>query len=182
MTAIFTIDLTPHEQTLLDEIRFQGCDDPVDVRRSAEAALRLTQSLLERGGIPEHRRSYFTDAQHNAGGPRVSGLQRFERNGCRGVEVLRHPHFLKHLRYFIFGADLPGAVCNAFKAEVDACGFVTSGDVEPLCKKARALVRGHRLVAHRTRDEFYKLALDCGLSQGVAASIRNAVRTVQVSQ
>lgn len=177
--ATFTIELLPEERTLVDEITFDPVRNPVDHERNAAIAERLTRSLMDRGGIPKRRLRYFTDADFNIGGRGTSRQGRFERNGCREEDIPRHPNFLRYLCYFIFGADLPDAIRSEFKADVDACGFVTSGDVEPLRKKARTLVRRHGLTAYNAQEELYKLALDCGLSQSAAASIRDAVSTVR---
>jgi len=100
---------------------------------------------MKRGAVPEHRRHYFTDPAYNLGGRGSSNQQIFEGNGCRGTDILRHPHFLPYLRYLILGADLPDAVRDAFKVEVESCGMVTSSDVVPLGKKAKALTRRYRL-------------------------------------
>ena len=32
--------------------------------------------------------------------------------------MLRHPHFLTHLRYFIYGSDLPAPVIEGFEKRV----------------------------------------------------------------
>jgi len=56
--------------------------------------------LLERNAIPEHRFKYFTDPDYRKG--RIKGSRRdlFRRNRNSDEEILRHPHFLEHARYF----------------------------------------------------------------------------------
>lgn len=180
MMETFAVQLEPVERAVLGQIEFDvlRCVDHVEVERNANLAVQLVQSLVKRSAIPEHRR-YFTDPAYNVGGRGSSNQQIFERNGCRGTDILRHPHFLPYLRYFVLGADLPDDVRDAFKAEVEACGMVTSSDVVPLGKKAKALTRRYGLKPHEARDEFFKLALDCGLAPHTAVFIRDAVRTVR---
>jgi hypothetical protein len=79
------------------------------------------------------------------------------------------------MRYFNHGANLPNRVNNDFCREVKACGQVTSGDIGPLGKFARRQARSERLDPHTAHEEFYKLVLDCGLSERVARSIRDNV-------
>ncbi len=100
----------------------------------------------------------------------------FIRNGNVGEEIYRHPHFLKFLSYFIYGAKLPEPVIKAFSDEVTKCEPVTSGDIVPLGKSARTQARLYRLSPHSAAEEFYKLALDCGLSQMYASAVRQSVK------
>lgn len=174
------IDLTETEQALLSEIELEALSltDHVHTKRNGELATSLIKELVARGGIPEHRLKYFTDPAYNAGGRGASRHDEFERNGCRGDEINRHPHFLKYLRYFIHGPDLPESVISAFHDKVKACGHVTSGDIIPLGKAARELARSAGLTGREARDEFFKLALECGLGTSIGAAIRQAVSRV----
>lgn len=174
----FTIDLTPEEIALADALQFnplafQGSHDAFIT--NAELARRLTTSLLERHGIPEQRLQYFADPECYPGGRGRSRKQGFERNGTHGDAMLRHPHFLKYLHYFIHGADLPTPVMEAFALAVEACGPVSSGDIPPLGATARKLARNSHLESKSAADEFFKLCLDLGLSPSRAASIRSSV-------
>lgn len=175
MKEAFAIELTPEEQALLAAITFNAPRDHVDYQRNGEIALRLTQTLFARDAVAEHRMRYFNDAEYNPSNRKRSRQDGFVRNGCRGDDILKHGHFLPFLRYFIFGADLPDNVRDAFKAAVETCGGVTSGDIAPLANTAKALARQFGLKSSDVRDEFYKLALDCGLSESDAAAIRGAV-------
>jgi hypothetical protein len=145
----------------------------------AEAMYALTKSLLSRDAIPEARKKFFTDPAFNIGGHGRSRLQVFEKNGTKGDAIFRHPHFLKYLHYFIYGPDLPTAVLDAFQRKVDACGFITSGDIVPLGDFARQQVRSHGLKPASAADEFFKLALDCGLDISDARSIRDSVKGIR---
>lgn len=176
MMDSFTIGLTAEEQTLAEAIEFEALNlkDHIHAEQNAQLAVALMRSLIARDGIPEQRRKYFGDPAYHPGGRGSSRKQMFERNGCRGEAILRHPHFLAYLRYFIHGADLPPRVVAEFRTAVEECGMVTSGDIIPLGHKARTLARRLGLSRHEAREEFYKLALDCGLSSSTATAIRES--------
>jgi len=171
------IELQPGEQELLAAVNFQPdiTQPRAEVLRSLAAAAELAESLLRRHAIPDIRWRYFTDPELNVGGHGKSRRCVFEENGCKGRAILRHPHFLKYLRYFIFGPDLPRETVERFRqVVVDDAG--TSGEVlGQLRSVARAEARrlGHPRVD--LREEFLKLALECGLDDFVALSVRSAV-------
>jgi hypothetical protein len=79
----------------------------------------------------------------------------------------------------VHGPDLPAAVLDGFAAKVAACGSVTSGDIVPLGEYAKQQTRAHGLDGGGAAEEFYKLALECGLEEYEARSIRDAVKTVR---
>lgn len=177
-TTAFQIELTPEElaivgQMTFDQTAFQRDHDRYV--RNADLAYKLCASLLERGGIPDHRLRYFTDPEYFEGGRGKSRQQGYERHGTSGDDILRHPNFLKHLRYFIFGTELSDAISSRFASAVKECGMVTSGDIAPLGATARQLARAYRLERTMAADEFYKLSLDLGLSTMTAGSIRSSV-------
>lgn len=175
----FAIELTPEEQALADQIEFHvlALDGFESVRRNAQLARELTERLFGRDAVPEHRRRHFTDPTYNVSGRGRSRQQQFERHGRHGGAIAEHPHFLPYLHYFLFGADLPQSMRSSFQAAVEECGGVTSGDIPVLSRHARSLARRSGLPGYRAREEFYKLALDCGLGPSNATSIRDAVRT-----
>jgi hypothetical protein len=180
--GVKTVELTESEKALAARIDFEpsrSTHDAVAARANGEAARALTKSLMERKAIPEVRLRWFTDPAYNISGHGASRQQIFAKNGTRGEDILRHPHFLKHLRYFIYGPDLPAAVMESFEKEVAACGGVTSGDIVSLGNHAKQQARAHCLDGGRAAEEFYKLALDCGLNESTARSIRDAVKTVR---
>lgn len=178
----FTIELTPGEIALVDAMRFDPLafsNDHQAFRANAELAHQLTNRLLERDAIPVQRLRYFTDADYNPGGRGSSRRDVFERNGTFGDALLRHPHFLKFLRYFIHGAELPSSILTPFTKAVEDCGSITSGDIAPLSAAARQLVRTHSLDSKAAAEELYKLCLDLGLGADDAASIRSSVQQVR---
>jgi hypothetical protein len=95
------VELKESEKSLLAQIDFE----PSLTGHNAEAALAngeaahaLAKSLMERQTIPELRIRWFTDPAYNVGGHGASRKDVFAKYGTRGDNILRHPHFLKHLR------------------------------------------------------------------------------------
>ncbi|MGJ7572943.1 hypothetical protein ACSFBX_20610 [Variovorax sp. RB2P76] len=172
-----TIDLTNEEQKLLADIDFhpmQHFDEKV--KRSLAAAATLTPMLLRRGAIPERRLRYFTSSEW---GPRgKSRKDNFEGNGTRGAEIFAHGNFLRYLRFFIHGANLPQLVINAVRDQIGNLEWFSSGDLEPLRKLVRRLAREHSLDT-RNADDFMQLCADLGLSATDADSICRAVKQVK---
>lgn len=173
------IELTDEERGLFERIEFdQGRLSYETVQANGDLSEQLFDLLAARNAIPDHRRRWFTDAAFNPGGRGQSRQDQWRRNGTSGREVLRHPNFLEPFAYFICGPDLPPAAMAAFRAAVEDCGMVTSSDIPVLSKRARHLARQHGLPGHAASDEFYKLALDCGLG-GRASFIRDGVRSLR---
>jgi hypothetical protein len=174
------IQLTELERKLFDAIRFAGADGDYEAAvANGEAAAQLTRSLLRRGGIPEVRWKYFTDPDYRTGRLKGSWRDLFHRNGNSDEEMLRHFSFLQHLQYFVCGPDLPMAAIKAFQREVDRCGRVSSGDTIALGKFARQETRAHGLPPYEACEEYFKLALDCGVWVSHAHRIRQAIRTMR---
>jgi hypothetical protein len=117
---------------------------------------------------------FFADPDYNIGGHGISRKERFERN-ARGKDIMTHVDFLRYLRYFIYGPALRDGAIEAFQAKVASCGMVTSGDIIPLGDLAKRLMQTHGLQSGKAAEEFYKLALECGLQEGEARSIRYRV-------
>jgi len=180
-TEGFSIDLTLEEKSLLDKIELDALSlrGHEHAQRNGRLVIELIKSLVARRGIPEHRRRYFTDPDYYLGSRGRSRQQGFERNGRRGDDILSHPHFLAYLRYFLHGPNLPASVIGKFRQAVLDCGDVTSGDIDPLSKVARQLVRTYRLVPKKAADEFYKLSLEFDIDPDTAAFFHNAVRQVR---
>jgi hypothetical protein len=177
------IELTEREKALVFQIdfNFSATSHNSDSWRSmADAMEELMRSLLERNAIPEARRRFFEDPAYFIGGRGLSHLQVFQKNGTRGPAIFRHGNFVKYLRYFVYGPDLPKRVIEAFQRKVIDCGEpFTSGDSITVGDFARQLTRSHGLKAANAAEEFYKLALDCGLDAGDARSVRDTVRKVR---
>jgi hypothetical protein len=176
--AVSSVELTGAEKKLLARIEF----DPLGITGGVEqvnavchAAQELTRSLLNRNAIPDHRLRFFADPEYNIGGHGSSRKQILERN-ANGKDILTSAHFLKYLRYFIYGPSLPDAVIESFGKAVKDCGMVTSGDIIPLGDTAKKLTRKYGLANNEAAEEFYKLALEYGLQEYEARSIRDRVK------
>jgi hypothetical protein len=137
--------------------------------------------LLQRKAIPEVRLRYFEDPSFRTGRPKGSYRELFERNKTTGDDIYRHPNFLRHLRYFLSGAELPSDVVELFSRKAQSHGHVGPSDALELGTLARDLSRKFRLLPEieATAEEFYKLALDCGIYQGHAAVVRDRVRSMK---
>lgn len=177
------IVLTPEEQALFDRIAFDPDRYPseeADRESSTAAAVELMRSLRSRKVIPRIRLRYFTDPDLNVGGHGKSRKEVFEGKGVRGDAMLRHPHFLEYLKYFICGPDLLPETIDKFRQVlVEDAG--TSGMIlDQLQRVARAEAR--RLAPERQthlHEEFFKLALECEVNEHVARCVRDAVRQVR---
>jgi len=172
------IELTEREIALLDQIRFRYSSHD-ELRASLMRMTGLTESLLERGAIPEVRLLYFTDPERNPGGRGKSRQQVFENNGTSGTEIYAHGNFLKFLEYFIYGPALPPSIVAKFREAMSFSGHLTAGDINDLAPAARAAVRSARLKPHEAAEEFHKLALECGAMPSSAESIRKSVLAVR---
>lgn len=180
----YHVELTSDERLLLEQIDLRTNHGSHDQARAAYLAnqqpiLALVRSLSARQAIPQERIKYWNDADYNPGRIKASRKGAFERNSCTGDDIYIHPHFLAHLRYFLFGADLPDAVILAFEEGIGNPEWVSSSDVPAIGKLARELTRQHALDKSTAEDEFFKLGLDLGLGLDVAESIRHAVRQVR---
>jgi len=176
---LFTIALRTDEQQMLRDLSFDPLSFTGDFerfRRNADLAYRLTTALVKRDAIPRHRIRYFSDPEYHPGGRGKSPQDGFVRHGNDRDETLRHPHFPKYLRYFIYGADLPVAIIREYGDAVEDCGMVSSSDIPELGARGRALARTHRLGGGAAADEFFKLSLDLGLSVGQSLRIRESLK------
>jgi hypothetical protein len=175
-TASPAIALTDKEIILASRIDFNPSSDS----HNPDAMEELMRSIMERGAIPLARRKYFTNPEYLIGGRGRSRRQVFEGNGTRGIEIFRHPNFVKYLRYFLYGPDLPQAVIEEFNGKVVDCGEpFTGSDALEVASFARELTRSRRLDKRKAPNEFYKLALDCGLDAWDARTVRDGVMKVR---
>ncbi|MUZ65284.1 hypothetical protein [Agrobacterium vitis] len=141
--------------------------------------LALLQSLSDRSAIPQQRLSYWNDPQYHQGRIKASRKGLFERNGCKGADIYTHPHFLRHLRYFLFGAELPDNVITTFEEKVGNPEWVSSSDIVPIGKFARDLTRQCHLDKTEAPEEFFKLCIDMGLSLMTAESVMRSVKQMR---
>lgn len=180
------IALTPDEGAILAATKLRQEElfhESDGAQRNGELALALMTSLLARAAIPEVRLKYFEDPTYRTGRIKGSYRQLFERNKTVGDDIFRHPNFLQHLRYFLFGAELPDDVIEAFSGKALAYGHVGPSDALELGTFGRDLTRKRdlavRIGADAVAEEFYKLALDCRVYQGHALAIRKRVASIR---
>lgn len=179
------IELLEEERQLIKGINFDlqfnssGPNFHERLKESAELAQKLTLALLERNAIPQIRLDYLTDPKYNIGTLK-SRIEVFESNGTKGKDIFGHGHFLKYLKYLIFGPDLPVSVIDLFKKIVkDDLG--TTGDLlEELTRYTRAACRDLRMESGRAAEEFFKLANECGLDDTFSLAIRKAAMSVRM--
>jgi hypothetical protein len=184
----YHVRLTDGERALLERIDFSLLESSISGKQPADPhavyltnqapILALLKSLGERGAIPSARIKYWTEPSYNNGRIKTSRKGLFERNGCYDEEIYTHPNFLSYLRYFLFGADLPESVIRSFEERVGNPEWVTSSDVVPISRHARQLMREHRL-PYEAPEEFFKLALDMGLSIYTASAIEGSAKQVR---
>lgn len=172
------IYLTIDENALFHSIDFDS--SALDQTASSLASMGLlARSLLDRGAVPKERIAYLTDPQLNPGGRGKSRVQAIERNGTSGDELLIHPTFIKYIKYFVCGPDLPISAIERFKGEAMGSGYLTGGDINDLAPFARDCVRSNGLIPHHAAEEFFKLAIECGAMPSAAESIRSSVRAMK---
>lgn len=174
----YAIELTDEESEILSGIELdQPVLDHEQYKRQGPLVLRLLKSLVERSAIPEARLLYWSDPEYQIGRLKASHKGLFERSGRQGDEIYTHPHFLKYLRYFLYGANLPEGAIFEFEKVVGNPEWVSSGDITDITKGTRDIVRRHGLKDQD--EEFFRLALDVGLDVWFAKSVRDSVKQVR---
>ncbi|WP_300528046.1 hypothetical protein [Maricaulis sp.] len=174
----FAIELRDDEKALCEAVEFEALrlQHGYPAKRNGEMAAQLVALLTERDAIPECRLNWFVDPAYNVGGRGQSRRETFERNGCTGRDILEHPHFLPYLRYFIWGPQLPAPAIEGFCDAIDQCfGHITSSDISTLSTTARKLFRASSLDRRFAAEEFFKLAIECGVPLHYAPIIRDAI-------
>jgi hypothetical protein len=180
----YHIAFTEEESALLSKIDLRSDHQNHDEGHAAylanrEPILALLKLLSARRAVPAVRLSYWNDPNYRSGRVKGSRKALFERNGCTGADIYIHPHFLEHLRYLLFGSELPHAVIEEFEKRVGNPEWVSSSDIVPLGKAARDLTRRYRLDIAAAPEEFFKLCLDMGLGLSVAESVMRAVKQIR---
>jgi len=172
----FRIALNDEEEGLLRQIKFESHDHE-DLRRSTRAAKPLTLSLLKRGAVPQVRLDWMMDPELNVGLGR-SRFDVFRNNGTSGENIFEHGNFLKYLKYWIYGPDLPEAAIASIRDALD-CIDTEGGRRDRARMAARAAARSYRLDPKRAGDEFFKLILEMGGDADLGRSVREAARQVR---
>lgn len=174
------IKLTPEEEAIWVNITLDHQDPGYDHARNTDLVVRLMRLIHGRRAIPESRWKYFTEPIYRTGRRKGSVRDMLERNSHdTGEEIYRLPGFLQYLRYFVCGAQLPPVIVDRFRRRAFALGHVSGSDAAELGQFAKKLLREHGLASQNAAEEFYKLALDCGIYHSWAMSIREVLKKVR---
>jgi hypothetical protein len=178
--AVPDFALTSEETALYEKISFdwKGLDHAAFVK-NGDAVAALMKSLLARKAIPDIRMKYFTDPAYRSGRIKGSHHDLFRRSRNTDEEMMRHAQFLDYIDYFLHGPKLPADALRAFRDEVGRCAGVTSSDALPLARFARQETRKRGLAPHKAAEEYFKLALECGMWVSYAFLVRDKVKTIR---
>lgn len=172
---MFEINLNSTEAEYLLKIDFTLSKHD-RVSSSCDNALILMKSLIERKAIPDARIKYLTNPEYNFGS-RKSRIEVFESNGRKGDDIFKHPHFLKYLKYVVFGPDLNLEIKEGFKGLIESFGDFVSGEdytqIKAFIKNAIRSENYSEKDRHIISEEFFKLAIECGLQPFEAYQIRD---------
>ena len=177
---IANINLTPQEKALCDELgSFEiNLDENYETRISKlEKCFALTESLFQRYAIPERRLLYFFNPEYNLSNPKKSHKNIFESNGTIGAAIYRHPHFLKYLKYFIYGADLPEETKNILHKKYESCTFdddfveVAYLHLKPLHAQLSAEEKT------KFKEEVFKFCIDLGVDLRYSKNLKDKMKT-----
>ena len=172
------IELTEREAALAAKIEARKENHEPDAWDGVVSAMtELWRSLTQREAIPAARWQFFNDPECYIGGHGRSHRQTVEINN-KGP-FYTSTAFPRYLHYFIHGPNLPVSVAVALQKRIDDCSPPFNGtDALEVAAYARQLCRSHGL-GNRDADEFYKLALDCGLDPDYARTVRDSVKQVR---
>lgn len=145
---------------------------------TADAMEELMKALLARNGIPEIRLRVFSDPAYAETGNR-SRQNVFESNGTSGTDIFRHGNFVKYLRYFVKGPELPidaiDGLCKILNDDHGSSGMV----LDQYRRHARKCVRDFKLDPSNAGTEFFRLGLEIGMDVTAAHSLRDAAKSVR---
>jgi hypothetical protein len=180
MTVRPDIALDDDEQKLFQAISWEASAIAHErFVENAERVAELFKRLSARKAIPKQRIEYFINPEFRTG--RVKGSYRdiFYRNGNSDEEIVRHPHFLEFMKYFLCGPSLPASTMAEFRKSANRYGHIGPSDALELGNCARQEARNIGLSGQEAAEEFYKLALDCGIWVSHAQVIRDRVRKLR---
>lgn len=174
---IRVVELLPEELLLLKKIGDFSIDITwtYEIRQEIlDASFNLSYSILKRNAVPFYRLRYFDDPKHNLSNPKRSRLDNFMEKLSSVDEIMKQPTFLKYLKYFIYGPDLPTRVVSELvkiKEEV----FYD----DEFFNNAKPLVsffcRNSPISKSSLAEEFYKLSLELEIESGFGEQLRNYV-------
>jgi hypothetical protein len=174
------IELNEAEKALLTHIIWDQnqLKDHGAVVANLERIAQLAQMLFARKAIPAVRTDFFLKPEMNPGGHGKSRKQVFEKNGTKGEAILRHPHFVKYLRYFIFGPDLPEPTVRGFCEIIEDDAGTTGEVLDQITAFVRSEIRSKGLDRNYAAEEFFKLAHEIDKPE-LAESARSAAKRMK---
>ncbi len=174
---MYEIELNETEKQYLSNIDF-NLSNHDEAAISCENSLHLMKSLISRKAIPEVRVKYLKDPNYNLEA-RKSRIEVFESNGKYGEDIFRHPHFIKHLKYIVYGPDVKRDVKFAFMEMIESFGgYVSGSDTDEI----KAFIRKHfgsKVPAKdkkKITNEVFMLCLEAGLTPDESYSIIKYVK------
>jgi hypothetical protein len=177
-----TIELSEPESALVSDIVWElgGLKDQKAVLANLAKVAEVTEMLFARKAIPVVRVNYFLDPEMNVGGHGKSRKDVFESNGTKGTDIFRHPHFLKYLKYFLDGPDLPDPAIKQF-CQILEDDDGTSGEVlDQVTAFVRKEVKRRSLDPKHAAEEFFKLAHEIERPE-LAEAVRSAAARVRLN-
>ncbi|MCY3626736.1 MAG: hypothetical protein OXG88_03740 [Gammaproteobacteria bacterium] len=193
----FHLALTDAESILLSRLELSYDDPSIASDKRAKAfeankryVVLLMESLLDRDAIPSHRWAFWNspDYQFDSRSKR-SRREVFEGNHKADYHLYEHPHFLKYLRYFLFGPRVPVDLVNEFEDDCSERGLrfdsLTSGDIFPLREVSRQIVRkavkNYGCLKNNITEELFKIYLELGIEASTAMFVYKQVNKLQLS-
>lgn len=176
-SKVVVVDLLPEEMDLLKNLgdfSINMQEDFHDRLARLKNCKELATSLLKRNAIPKSRLCYFSDPKHNLSNPRKSHKQIFEGNGKKGTAILEDPSFLKYLKYFIFGPNLPETLLSELY-RIKAKSVYDDDFKDIALPHIRSYFKRSSLTAKELSDEIYKVCLDLEIEEVYSIQIRNSV-------
>lgn len=176
-STIPVVELLPQEMELLKNLGDFSINtkEDIEVRKAMlKSSKELSNSLLNRNAIPKPRLRYFSDPKCNLSNPRISHEQIFEDNGKKGSAILEDPSFLKYLKYFIYGPNLPESLLSELY-RIKAESFYDDDFKDLALLHIRSYFKRSSLTAKELSEEIYKACLDLEIEDIFSVQIRNSV-------
>lgn len=171
------IDLSEEENKLFDSVQNCNVRNSYEENQiSLEASLQLTELLLERKAIPLNRLKFFIDRKYQHGRSKLSRKEVFESNGTKGKAILKHPHFIKYLDYFVNGANVSQDIYDVAEASIES----NQSQDDSILKiieyiKLKGYISKDRTKRNKFADELFKLVVDLGFDTDSCFYIRKAI-------
>jgi hypothetical protein len=137
----------------------------------SDVMLKLFSMIYQRNAIPEIRMQIFSNPEYAEYGKKPL-KQVFEENLENDQNMIRSPDFLKYLKYFISGPDLPKEFIAKFCDCVERDYQFGSDFTYYFLKKLRRNVRDFNLSKHQRSTEVFRLALEIGFNKEESMIIR----------